>query len=65
MENISDFLRTIVPVLFLVIVWGVIRKVLKGISNKINNSEVYKEDTLKVLEEIRDELRELNKNNSK
>ena len=33
-------------------------------SDKINNSELYKEDMLNVLEEIRDELKELNKNNS-
>jgi large-conductance mechanosensitive channel len=62
MEKISDYLITIIPLIVLVVVWLVIRKILKGVSDKINNSDVYKEDTLKVLEEIRDELKELNKN---
>jgi hypothetical protein len=29
----------------------------------MNNNELYKEDMLNVLEEIRDELKEVNKNN--
>lgn len=62
MEKISDYLITIIPLIVLVVVWLVIRKVLKNVSDKINNSDVYKEDTLRVLEEIRDELKELNKN---
>jgi hypothetical protein len=37
---------------------------LKSLSDRINNAELYKEDMLSVLEEIRDELKELNKNNS-
>ena len=64
MEKISDYLITIIPLIILVVVWLVIRKVLKNVSDKINNSDVYKEDTLRVLEEIRDELKELNKKNS-
>lgn len=62
---IKEFLPTIFWILIIVIVWIVIRRILLQISDKINNAEVYKENTLKVLEEIRNELKELNKNNSK
>ncbi|MEO7978736.1 hypothetical protein [Flavobacterium sp.] len=61
MDNIKEFLPTIFAILIFVIIWFVIRKILSSISDKINNSEVYKEDTLRVLEEIRDELKQLNK----
>ena len=65
MGNFNEFLPTIFGVLFLVIIWFVTRRLFASISDKINNSEVYKQDTLRVLEEIRDELKELNRNNSK
>ncbi|MCV2483312.1 hypothetical protein OD917_00125 [Flavobacterium sp. SH_e] len=65
MDKFNEFLPTILGVLFLVVIWFVIRRILGSVSDKINNSEAYKEDTLKVLEEIRDELKELNRNNSK
>ncbi len=65
MDKVSEFLPTILGVLVLVVIWFVIRRVLGSISDKINNSDAYKEDTLRVLEEIRDELKELNRNNSK
>mgnify|MGYP003583840321 CR=1 FL=1 len=65
MDKFTEFVPTILGVLFLVIIWFVIRRILGSVSDKINNSETYKEDTLKVLEEIRDELKELNRNNSK
>ncbi|WP_417940569.1 hypothetical protein [Flavobacterium sp. RS13.1] len=64
MDNINEFYPSIVGLIFLILVWFVIRRILSSISDKVNNSEAYKEDTLRVLEEIRDELRELNKNNS-
>jgi len=64
MDKITAFLPTILAFLVFVVIWFVIRRILSSISDKINNSEVYKEDTLRVLEEIRDELKELNKNNS-
>ena len=64
MDKITAFLPTVFFVLFFLIIWFVLRRVLSSLSDKINNSEVYKEETLKVLEEIRDELKELNKNNS-
>jgi large-conductance mechanosensitive channel len=62
---VTDYVITFISILFLIAVWFIIRKILKSVSNKINNAEAYKEDTLKVLEEIRDELKELNRNNSK
>jgi len=65
MDKVSEFLPTILGVLVLVVIWFVIRRVLGSISDKINNSDAYKEDTLRVLEEIRDELKELNRNNPK
>ncbi|WP_431242287.1 hypothetical protein ACQ9BO_20710 [Flavobacterium sp. P21] len=64
MEKITEFLPTIIGALFLIVIWFVIRKILGALSDKINNAESYKEDTLRVLEEIRDELKELNKKNS-
>ncbi|KRD61468.1 hypothetical protein ASE40_08010 [Flavobacterium sp. Root935] len=64
MDKISEFLPTIFAVLIFLFIWFVIRRILSSLSDKINNSEVYKEDTLKVLEEIRDELKELNRKNS-
>ncbi|GGF02552.1 hypothetical protein [Flavobacterium limi] len=64
MDKITEYLPTILGVLFLVFVWFIIRRILSSISDKINNAELYKADTLSVLEEIRDELKELNRNNS-
>lgn len=64
MDKISEFLPTIFTILIFLFTWFVIRRILSALSDKINNSEVYKEDTLKVLEEIRDELKELNRKNS-
>ncbi|AOC96113.1 hypothetical protein BB050_03023 [Flavobacterium anhuiense] len=66
MYRFSEVLISIIPTLFLFLVfgaiWFVVRKVFRALSDKINNSENYKEDTLRVLEEIRDELKELNRN---
>ncbi|SFD17196.1 hypothetical protein [Flavobacterium phragmitis] len=62
MEKIAEYLPAFFGVLVLLVVWFVIRRILGSISDKINNSESYKEDTLRVLEEIRDELKELNRN---
>ncbi|MBP4136848.1 hypothetical protein [Flavobacterium geliluteum] len=64
MENINEFIPVAIGILFLVAFWIIIRRLLKSISDRINNAELYREDTLNVLEEIRDELKELNKNNS-
>ncbi|MFB9108723.1 hypothetical protein [Flavobacterium gyeonganense] len=64
MQKVTELLPAIFSILVFVVIWFVIRRILGSISDKINNSEVYKEDTLRVLEEIRDELKELNKNNS-
>ncbi|WJS94164.1 hypothetical protein NYQ10_18915 [Flavobacterium johnsoniae] len=62
MEKFNEFLPTVFGVLVLLVIWFVIRRILGSVSDKINNSESYKEDTLRVLEEIRDELKELNRN---
>lgn len=62
MDKITEFFPSILGILFLVFVWFIIRRILSSISDKINNSEVYKEETLRVLEEIRDELKQLNQN---
>jgi len=63
MESIKELLPQILMGLLVIIFWFIIRGVLKSISAKMNNNELYKEDMLNVLEEIRDELKELNKNN--
>ncbi|MCZ8229394.1 MULTISPECIES: hypothetical protein [Flavobacterium] len=64
MEVISEMFPVVMWVLVLLVFWYFVRKILVSLSDKINNSELYKEDILNVLEEIRDELKELNKNNS-
>lgn len=64
MEKVVDLLPVVLWVLVILVIWYFIRNVLIGLSDRIHNSEPYKEDMLNVLEEIRDELKELNKNNS-
>ena len=64
MEKITEFVPALFGVLIVITIWFFIRRILKSLSDKINNSELYKEDMVTVLEEIRDELRELNKNNN-
>ncbi|WP_300978881.1 hypothetical protein [Flavobacterium sp.] len=64
MEVISEMFPVVMWVLVLLVFWYFVRKILVSLSDKINNSELYKEDILNVLEEIRDQLKELNKNNS-
>jgi len=64
LEKILDFLPVVLWGLVVLAIWYFTRNVLLGLSNRINNSELYKEDMLNVLEEIRDELKELNKKNS-
>jgi flagellar biosynthesis/type III secretory pathway M-ring protein FliF/YscJ len=64
MENINEFLPAIFGFLVLLIVWFVIRRIFSSLSDRINNAELYKEEVLTMLEEIRHELKELNKKNS-
>jgi flagellar biosynthesis/type III secretory pathway M-ring protein FliF/YscJ len=64
MDIDTNSLPIILWVLVIITIWFIIRKILKSLSDRINNAELYKEDMLSVLEEIRDELKELNKNNS-
>ena len=63
MESISLYLQGILGILIFVAFWFVLRKMLRALSNRINNAELYKEDMLNVLEEIRDELKQLNQKN--
>lgn len=64
MDKVSEIIPGLIAVAVFFVFWLIIRNVFKALSNKINNAELYKEDTLKVLEEIRDELKELNRHNS-
>jgi F0F1-type ATP synthase membrane subunit b/b' len=64
MKDIEDLKEIIIPLLIIVFLWYLIRRIFKAISDKINNAEVHRDDLLQVLEEIRDELKDLNKNNS-
>jgi len=64
MENINEFLPAIFGFLVLLIVWFVIRRIFSSLSDRINNAELYKEEVLTMLEEIKLELKELNKKNS-
>ncbi|MEL1241879.1 hypothetical protein [Flavobacterium flavipallidum] len=63
MKNIEDLKEMIIPVLVILLIWFIIRRVFQGISDKINNAEQHRDDLLNVLEEIRDELKDLNKKN--
>ena len=58
-----NFLPIVAMLLWLLLVVFVIFRLIKWINSIIRNNDLYKEDTLNVLEEIRDELKELNKNN--
>ena len=58
-----NFLPIVAMLLWLLLVVFVIFRLIKWINSIIKNNDLYKEDTLNVLEEIRDELKELNKNN--
>nr|WP_315146934.1 hypothetical protein [uncultured Flavobacterium sp.] len=64
MEKITEFMPIVFAFLIIIVIWFIIRRILNSLSYRINNSELYKEDMLNVLEEIRDELKELNKTNS-
>lgn len=63
MDRINEMLPVVFGILFFIVSWVIIRIILQRLSNRVNNSELYKEDMLNVLEEIRDELKELNKKN--
>ncbi len=64
MDKIIEFMPAVFAVLIFLVIWFVIRRIVSAISDKINNSEIQKEETLTVLQEIRDELKELNKKKS-
>lgn len=61
MENITENMPVVLCFLFIAVAWFVYRK---AFVDRLNNAEAYSEDIINVLEEIRDELKELNKNNS-
>jgi len=63
MENFNLLLPQIMWGACFIVFWFIIRRILKSYNNRITNNEVYHEDTIAILEEIRDELKELNKNN--
>ncbi|MBE8726548.1 hypothetical protein [Flavobacterium hungaricum] len=64
MDKIIEFVPAIFAVLIFLVIWFVIRRIVSALSDKINNSEIQKEEMLTVLQEIRDELKELNKKKS-
>jgi hypothetical protein len=64
LKDIEDLKEMIIPILVILFLWFVIRRIFQAISDKINNAEVHRDDLLNVLEEIRDELKDLNKKNS-
>jgi hypothetical protein len=64
MEDLSENTFAFLAVLFFIAFWYLIRKIFKSFGDKINNAELHREDLLTVLEEIRDELKELNKKNN-
>ena len=63
MENLQTFLPQIAMLLWLVLFIFVIFRIIRWINKIIKNNDLYKDDMLNVLEEIREELKELNKNN--
>lgn len=58
-----EFFQVTVTVVFFLIVWKVVRTIAKYIDSVISLKENQNE-MLEVLEEIKNELKELNKNNS-
>ena len=58
-----DFLPLVAMLLWLFLVVFVIFRIITWINRIIKNNDLYKDDMLTVLEEIREELKELNKNN--
>ncbi|MFV8333406.1 hypothetical protein ACNQGB_05555 [Flavobacterium sp. XS1P32] len=64
MSIIADYLPIFFSILIIAGIFFTVYYILKSLSNKINNAELYREDTLNLLEEIRNELQELNKKNS-
>ena len=59
LEYAPNMLALLWFVLFGVMIFGIVR----WINTLIRNNDLYKEDMLTILEEIRDELKELNKKN--
>lgn len=39
---VNDYVITFIPILFLIAIWFIIRKIFKSVSNKINNAEDYR-----------------------
>ena len=64
MSIIADYLPIFFSILIIAGIFFTVYYILKSLSDKINNAELYREDTLNLLEEIRNELQELNKKNS-
>lgn len=64
MENSTEIVQFLVVIVVFIAVWLVIRNIAKVLSNRINNVESYKEESLRVLEEIRDELKQINQNSA-
>ncbi|MGZ9736099.1 hypothetical protein [Flavobacterium sp. GNP002] len=64
MSIIADYLPIFFSILIIAGIFFTVFYILKSLSDKINNAELYREDTLNLLEEIRNELQELNKKNS-
>lgn len=64
MSIFEEFLPAVLSLLAIAGVFFTVFFILKSLSDKINNAELFREDMLSVLEEIRDELKELNEKNS-
>lgn len=65
MNRNLDLLIQILPFLLIVVVWiFIMQKVVKYNKNNKNKFEDKHNESMAVLKEIRDELKELNKNNS-
>ena len=63
MEIFLDYAPNMLALLWFVLFGIVIFRIMRWINTLIKNNDLYKEDMLTILEEIRDELKELNKNN--
>ena len=59
----AEILTSLVPFFFIILIWLYLIYRSKRF-NKVNNFEGKHEETMSLLKEIRDELKELNKNNS-
>jgi hypothetical protein len=65
MEKFTEIISGVITVLIVISFWYLIRRIVKTYSNRVNDTEEYKQNLITVLEEIRDELKISNNSKNK